>query len=322
MSQPTLSVVRPGDQPPLAAMIRSWRLQIDAEDKSPKTIETYVESVEQFARFLVDHGRPTSLGKLRRDDVDAFSVWLRDERGAKEATRHIRLRSVRSFLQWAVAEKEIETSPMAGMKLKAPKEQPVPVLTEPQLRKLLSTVDGGTYFEQRRDAAIMRIFIDTGARRAEVAGLRYHPAHDKIDEVNDVAADRSLVRVMGKGGYQRVLPLGKKAARALDRYLRVRSDHAHAHLRNLWIARKGSLSDGGIAQMIERRSIAAGLGKIHPHQLRHSMIHDSLAHGMAEGDLMRITGHRSRKMLDRYGSALAVDRAIAAHRLNSPGDRI
>ena len=63
------------------------------------------------------------------------------------------------------------------------------------------------------------------------------------------------------------------------------------------------MTGNGIAQMIRRHEREAGLGPIHPHQLRHSFAHRWLAEGGSEGDLMRLAGWRSRQMLNRYGAA-------------------
>jgi len=108
-------------------------------------------------------------------------------------------------------------------------------------------VDNSFVFAGRRDAAILRLFIDTGARRAEVANLRWTPADP---DTNDIDLDAGLVRVLGKGRRERLLSIGMKTVKSLDRYLRLREGHAAAATPWLWLGLKGRLTDSGIAQMV------------------------------------------------------------------------
>ena len=82
------------------------------------------------------------------------------------------------------------------------------------------------------------------------------------------------------------------------------------------------MQSGGIAQMLKRRGLAAGIAGLHPHQLRHSAVHTWLANGGAEGDAMRLFGWKSRQMLSRYTLIHRRRAGSRSHRRLSLGDRL
>jgi site-specific recombinase XerD len=302
------SKAQPQVAPLVADLGRSWRLSLEAQNKSVRTIEQYIESLRLFVRFLDGHGMPQAITSITREHVETFIADILTR--AKPSTAATRYKCLRLFFAWCEDEGEIPRSPMEKMKPPIVPDEPVDVLTDIELVQLLK-VCKGTDFEDRRDLAVICLLADTGIRRSELAGL----------SVDDVDLDVKYVRVLGKGRRPRVVPFGAKSAQAIDRYLRVRGSHALAALPDLWLGTAGRrFGDQAVRQMLERRGAEASVANLHAHRFRHTFAHQHLADGGNEGDLMMLAGWRSRQMLSRYASSTAAERARTAYK--SPLDRL
>lgn len=312
-----------GDSPPLLEMLESWELSLNAANLSGETIPTYLRTVRFLNGWLVAQNRPVGIDDVNVKDLRGYMAHRIETTSPGTADKDRRNLSV--FFNWLEREEErIAPNPMRRLeKIVVPASAPR-LFVDDELRALLGTCDGSS-FEERRDTAIIRTFMDNGMRLSGMAGIRYTPGNEKTHDLK--LTGKAKVRIRLKGGREIWVPVGRKAVASIDRYVRARKRQKHASSPFLWLPtrdlahRSGEvrLGKSGIAQMLERRGEAADIGHVTPHDFRRWMA------TMWEGDpleLMDIGGWESLDMVRHYQRLGRELRAHKAHAQLSPGDRI
>ena len=292
-------------------MADSFALSLRSEQRSENTVYSYLLSVRLFAELLKEHDRPLTIDATR-DDIRAFIIDQTKRNSASTAL--VRYKGLQAFFKFCVVERELELSPMTGMKAPTVKRGDPPIVSDDVLTKLLKT-RAGTTLTDRRDTALLRLFLDTGARLSEVTNLRQ----------SDVDRTHQSITVVGKGDKVRTVAVGNKALLAIDRYLRQLGSERPEHVgadKPLWVGRQGNMTIWGVTNVLHRMCDDAGVERLHWHQLRHTFAHAWMASGASDSDLMDQAGWSSRSMLEVYARSTRRERSHATARRLSLGDRV
>lgn len=291
---------------PLADLAESWAIELQHDRKSPLTIRKYMTNVRLYLKWCAETGRPAEITKR---DVVEWIAYLVDI-GRSDTTVAAAQQSVRLFSAWLAAEGERDGDPLRDLRKPKLDERIVHPFTEEELKRLIAACSGRSFLD-RRDEAMVRVLCESGVRAHELLKMT----------VADVDARSGSVALKGKGGKERLVPVGPATSRALDRYLRARRTHTLAERPELWLGSRGKpLGYAGLRYTLKDRAEAAGLTGFHPHRLRHTFADRWLDAGGSEGGLMQVAGWSDPTMVKRYSRARQAQRAVSEAKRLGLGD--
>ena len=256
---------------------------------SPHTVRAYAADLAQFDDHLTaELGRPGRSDEVDHLMIRAFLARLHRD-GVKKVSAARKLASLRTFFKYLCREGILTRNPARAL-LSPRLEKKIPGhLEESEVASLLE-VPGDTPASLRA-RAILELLYGTGIRCAELVGL----------DVQDVDLTARTVRVLGKGSKERIVPYGKTAGLALNRYLAVR-DTARPRSAALFVnARGGRLTDRWIRKIVGERVRQVAIQRhLSPHSLRHSFATHLLERGADLRAIQELLGHASLKTTQRY----------------------
>ena len=235
-------------------------------------------------------------GEANREKVSAYMKWMGNH-GYSPPTIMRKLATLKSFYKYLRGEGKIKKDPTADLKLpKVPKRLPK-ALSERETFDLLKGVKGKV-----RDTAILELLYATGFRASEVIGLN----------LEDVNLKASFIKCFGKGGKERIVPLGEFAKVALEKYMkteRIEQEKKNREKKALFLDRNGTrLSRQALWEMIKKYvKKAGGKSKTSPHTFRHSFATHLLEHGADLRTVQEMLGHANISTTEIY-TAVSRDR--------------
>ncbi|RMG38939.1 MAG: site-specific tyrosine recombinase XerD [Gammaproteobacteria bacterium] len=272
---------------------------------SANTLASYQSDLRHLAAWW---GK--GLRALSRADLQAYLAALVTDGKARPRTSARRLSSLRQFFQWAVREGAVDEDPTAL--IEAPRlGRPLPKsLSEAQVEALLLAPDTSTP-EGLRDRSMLELLYATGLRVSELVGLG----------LGQVSLAQGLVRVVGKGGKERLVPMGEQAIDWLSRFLREgRPELLHGRPCDaLFPTRRGdAMTRQAFWYRIKKHARTAGIDTgLSPHTLRHAFATHLVNHGADLRVVQLLLGHSSLSTTQIY-THVARERLKRLHQAHHP----
>lgn len=272
---------------PLAHIVTEYRHYLQWEKNlSPHSVDAYMRDLKAYLQYLEEtSGRPPALEDLTKESLKAFMYDLPEAVGARSRARM--LSGLRNFFEYLLLENLTDHNPADW--IEAPKlDKKIPqVLSPEEIDRIMEVIDLSTP-EGERNRTMIEMMYACGLRVSEVVDLR----------LGDLFLDEGFIRVRGKGGKHRFVPVEDYTKKMLQRYIdyvRVHVPVAKGHEQVVFLNRRGKkLTRHMVYQFLRKYARMAGIEKrISPHTLRHSFATHLLENGADLHSIQLLLGHEN-----------------------------
>ena len=274
------------------------------------TLVAYRSDLMQFAAFC-DQQFSRAMVRVDRVIIGEYLKYLQAQRNLRTSSVLRHTAALKMFYRFAVAREKVAENPTEHLETPHGWRKLPDVMNRPQIEALLKAVDP-KHPLALRDQAIIELFYACGLRASELADLT---------ELN-VHAELGVIRVIGKGRKERIIPVGKPARAAMEKYMRELRPKllavSNSRVPNVFVSRSGrSINRIVLWQRLDRISRAAGLKHIHPHKLRHTFATHLLTGGADLRIVQELLGHSDIGTTQIY-THVDADRLKTVHRQHHP----
>ena len=278
------------------------------KNASPHTLESYLNDISQFEDFLKQSGHAGESPKI--DSIDRLAIrsylgFLYDKKFSASTMRR-KLSTLSSFFRFLCREGYLQSNVVKSVP--APKmESKLPsFLSVDEMFRLIDLPEGEDFLVVR-DRAMLELFYSTGVRISELVSLK----------TGDIDRTAQMVKVLGKGGKERLLPFGKKCVEALDKYEKSRSDKIISTKVNseyLFLNHRGKgITTRGVRKIIGKYVTTGNFpGKVSPHSIRHSFATHLLEGGADLRSIQELLGHASLSTTQKY-THVTIDKLVETY---------
>ena len=267
---------------------------------SEHTLRNYASDLHQFLHHLTHTPEGANRPEPALEQIDNLTIreflGRLHQRGNRKSSTARRLAAIRSFLKFLSIEGAIASNP-AKLVASPRQEKRLPdFLALDTVAALIEAPDTSTA-AGKRDRAMLELLYGTGIRVSELVGL----------DLGDLDVQEQLIRVVGKGRKERIVPFGRKAGEALTVYLQSRGELAGRRLRGAAAeavflnVRGGRLTARSLGNIVNKHvSRLAQRLKVHPHTLRHTFATHMLNAGADLRSIQEMLGHESLSTTQKY----------------------